>query len=173
MPVGLPLILVALVAVACSPAMEETPSGPTVPAPSNESSVGRTQQSTIAPTQQIALSPTREPALLPQVTPIGDEQLEEEIGDMGFSMQNWKTNFRLRSVWYGEFRGGGPPKDGIAAIDQPQFVSVEEADGWLEDQEPVQVVEINGDVRAYPLQIMIWHEVLNDIVGGEPVLVTY
>ena len=44
--------------------------------------------------------------------------------------------------------------------------------GW-EDQEPVQVVEINGDVRAYPLQIMIWHEVLNDIVGGEPVLVTY
>ena len=164
MPVGLPLILMALVAVACSSATEETPSGPTVPAPSNESSVGRPQASTVAATPK---------PILVQVTPISEAQLEEERGDMLFSMENWKTNFRLRSAWYGEFTGGGPPKDGIPAIDQPKFVSVEEADEWLEDRQPVQVVEINGDVRAYPLQIMIWHEVLNDTVGGEPVLVTY
>ena len=48
-----------------------------------------------------------------------------------------------------------------------------EAGKWLTDREPVQVVNIGDDVRAYPLQIMIWHEVVNDTVGGEPVVVTY
>ena len=46
-------------------------------------------------------------------------------------------------------------------------------DKWLWRKEPVQVANINGDVRAYPLQILIWHEVVNDVVGGEPVTVTY
>jgi hypothetical protein len=72
-----------------------------------------------------------------------------------------------------EFRGGGPGKDDIPPIDDPGFVTVEEADRWLEDREPVQVVSINGDARAYPLQILVWHEIVNDVVGGEPVTVTY
>jgi hypothetical protein len=64
------------------------------------------------------------------------------------------------------------PKDGIPAIDEPRFETVEEVD-WLVDKEPVIVVELNGDARAYPLQIMTWHEIVNDEVGGTPLAVTF
>lgn len=72
-----------------------------------------------------------------------------------------------------EIRSGGPPPDGIPPIDDPQFVSVTDADVYLNDPEPVLVVDIDGDVRAYPIQIMMWHEIVNDTVGGVPLSVTY
>lgn len=72
-----------------------------------------------------------------------------------------------------EIVSGGPPPDGIPPIDEPKFVTVSAADEWLDDREPVFVVDINGDVRAYPIQILIWHEIVNDTVGGVPVAVTY
>ncbi len=67
---------------------------------------------------------------------------------------------------------GGPPPDGIPPIDDPRYFSVEETT-FLCDQEPVVVLELNGDARAYPIQIMTWHEIVNDIVGDEPVTVSY
>jgi hypothetical protein len=67
--------------------------------------------------------------------------------------------------------GGGPARDGIPSIDNPKFVSANDA--GLEDFELVLGLDINGDVRAYPLNILVWHEIVNDIVGGEPVVVTY
>ena len=84
-----------------------------------------------------------------------------------------KTDFRFKTVDFLGIRGGGPPKDGIRSIDQPQFESVESASQWLADWEPVQTVSIDGDHRAYPVQIMMFHELVNDVVGGEPVVVTY
>ena len=68
---------------------------------------------------------------------------------------------------------GGPPPDGIRPIDDPCFESVDVADAWLEPQSPVMVVEIEGDRRAYPLAILTQHEIVNDVVGGVPVVVTY
>jgi hypothetical protein len=68
---------------------------------------------------------------------------------------------------------GGPPPDGIPSIDEPKFISIQEADKYLEDSELVLGANINGDVRAYPLQILVWHEIVNDKVGGVPVAVTY
>lgn len=68
---------------------------------------------------------------------------------------------------------GGPPPDGIPPIDAPRFESVEEAATWLTDESPLMVVEVNGDVRAYPLAVMTWHEIANDTIGGVPVVVTY
>ena len=68
---------------------------------------------------------------------------------------------------------GGPPPDGIPPIDEPQFTDVAGADEWISDEEPVVVIEVNGDVRAYPVQVMIWHEIVNDVVGGTPVAITY
>ena len=50
---------------------------------------------------------------------------------------------------------------------------MEDAGQWLVDNEPVQTVDINGEVKAYPLGILIWHEIVNDTVGGVPVVVTY
>ncbi|MBI2935563.1 MAG: DUF3179 domain-containing protein [Chloroflexi bacterium] len=74
---------------------------------------------------------------------------------------------------YEEIRSGGPPRDGIPPLDAPKFVGVGEAQGWLDKQEPAIVLELNGDARAYPLQVLIWHEIVNDIVGGVPVAVTF
>lgn len=66
---------------------------------------------------------------------------------------------------------GGPPRDGIPSIDRPKFVSVDEA--ALQNGDLVLGLEINDDARAYPLDILVWHEIVNDVVGDEPVAVTY
>jgi hypothetical protein len=71
-----------------------------------------------------------------------------------------------------EIRSGGPPPDGIPSIDDPKFIDVGAVD-FLEENEPVLAVDIDGDVRAYPVQILMWHEIVNDTVGGVPVAVTY
>src|ERR1051325_5212873 len=63
--------------------------------------------------------------------------------------------------------------DGIPSIDKPKFVSAHDADKFLQDSELVLDLNVNGDVRAYPLQILVWHEIVNDKVGGVPVAVTY
>ena len=90
-----------------------------------------------------------------------------------FGADDWKTNFEKRTVELSEIRSGGPPKDGIPAIDKPNFVNPQAASEWLHAQEPVIAVEYNGDARAYPLQILIWHEIVNDEVGGKPISVTF
>ncbi len=83
------------------------------------------------------------------------------------------TDFSKHSVPYSEILSGGPPKDGIPALKDPQFVSVSEADAWLKPKEPVILVQVGEDARAYPIQILIWHEIANDTVGGEPLIVTF
>ena len=72
-----------------------------------------------------------------------------------------------------EIVSGGPPPDGIPAIDRPAFVSPAAAAAWLAAREPVLALEVKGDARAYPLQILMWHEIVNDVVGGVPVTVTF
>jgi hypothetical protein len=76
-------------------------------------------------------------------------------------------------VSYGEILSGGPPKDGIPALKDPQFVSISEADAWLKPVEPVILVQVGEDAKAYPIQILIWHEIANDTVGSEPLVVTF
>jgi hypothetical protein len=71
-----------------------------------------------------------------------------------------------------EIISGGPPPDGIPPIDKPEFQPRDEVT-WLNEQEPVIVVQIGEDTRAYPLQIMTWHEIVNDEVGGKPISVTF
>ena len=87
--------------------------------------------------------------------------------------REFSTDFSIHSVSYDDILSGGPPKDGIPPIDQPQFITVEEADEWIEPVEPVIQVSINKEVKAYPLQILTWHEIVNDTVGGIPVVVTF
>ena len=68
---------------------------------------------------------------------------------------------------------GGPPPDGIPSIDNPKFVSVADASKFLRDSDLVLGVSLNGETRAYPLLILVWHEIVNDKVGGVPVAITY
>ncbi|MFW6157458.1 MAG: DUF3179 domain-containing (seleno)protein, partial [Balneolaceae bacterium] len=79
----------------------------------------------------------------------------------------WKTDLTKRNIDLEELQAGGPPKDGIPSIDDPRFIGPGAADSWLEDREPVIALEIDGKARAYPLQILIWHEIVNDELKGE------
>jgi hypothetical protein len=72
-----------------------------------------------------------------------------------------------------EVISGGPPPDGIPPIDDPVFMDVVDNLDLLPANEPVVALEINGDARAYPIRAMVWHEIVNDTVGGVPVSVTY
>jgi hypothetical protein len=72
-----------------------------------------------------------------------------------------------------EIISGGPPPDGIPPIDEPVFLNVAENLALLEDDEPVVALAIGDDARAYPVSVMIWHEIVNDTVGDVPVSVTY
>jgi Protein of unknown function (DUF3179) len=84
----------------------------------------------------------------------------------------WATDFTQRSVPLEEFTQGAS-KDGIPAISDPNLETISEADADLIDREPVIVVDIGGDARAYPLGILTRHEIVNDVVGGTPVAVTF
>lgn len=68
---------------------------------------------------------------------------------------------------------GGPPKDGIPSIDNPKFVSLTKADEWIEDNELVLALTYKETKRVYPLQIMVFHEIVNDKIDDEPILITY
>jgi hypothetical protein len=85
----------------------------------------------------------------------------------------WDSGARPRSlVPLDQIIEGGPPPDGIPPIDHPRFEAARDV-RWLASDEPVLALEATGEPRAYPLQILLWHEIVNDTVGGTPVVVTY
>jgi len=114
-----------------------------------------------AATAQTAATITTCGALLPRETP-------PDLATVEF-----KTDFSKHCVPYSEIMSGGPPKDGIPALNASTFVSVSAADSWLKPNEPVIYFQVGDDARAYPIQILIWHEIVNDTVGGVPVAVTF
>ncbi|MEN8143526.1 MAG: DUF3179 domain-containing protein [Gemmatimonadota bacterium] len=85
----------------------------------------------------------------------------------------WRTDFSRAAVPLHEIVSGGPRKDGIPAVDRPRFEDAAAADNWLGSRDPVVVIEEGGVVKGYPLSILIWHEIVNDDVGGVPVTVTF
>jgi hypothetical protein len=85
----------------------------------------------------------------------------------------WKTDFSISSVHLGTITAGGPPRDGIPSIDAPRFESIAAARSWLPDDAPVIALEVAGTARAYPLAILVWHEIVNDTLGGVPIIVTF
>jgi hypothetical protein len=87
-------------------------------------------------------------------------------------MAGWKTDFSKATVSLGEIISGGPPRDGIPPIDQPLFKPANEVKD-LPGREPVIVYPLTAEARAYPLRILMWHEIANDTVAGIPIAVTY
>lgn len=83
------------------------------------------------------------------------------------------TDYQKSSVSIDEILTGGPPRDGIPAIDLPEFVGTDSAEAWLQDQEPIIALVVNEEARAYPLQILMYHEIVNDVIAGVPVAVTF
>jgi hypothetical protein len=67
---------------------------------------------------------------------------------------------------------GGPPRDGIPALLKPKLVRADDVD-YLEEDDQVIGVVVNGKARAYPIKILNWHEAVNDTLNGQPLLVTF
>jgi hypothetical protein len=90
----------------------------------------------------------------------------------GFSDEVWRTDWSRHSVPLNEIEVN-LSKDKIPAIDHPRFVSIGAAQAWLKLNEPVIALVYDGTARAYPLQILIWHEIVNDLISDIPVAVTF
>ncbi|MBK8035360.1 MAG: DUF3179 domain-containing protein [Chloroflexi bacterium] len=85
-----------------------------------------------------------------------------------------KTDFcQSQAGVFDDIISGGVPRDGIPPIDNPTFESMADAATWLQPQSPVIAFALNGTARAYPLAILTRHEIVNDVVSGVPVAVTF
>ena len=102
----------------------------------------------------------------------GANSTSVETSDHTSELKLVETNGVKHLVPLDKIKGGGPPKDGIPSIDDPLFAPVSESQ-FMSDSDTVIGLEINGDARAYPLFILVWHEIVNDTVGDVPVSVTY
>jgi len=152
------ILALALTLAACT--------GPTT-SPSSETGKEAMLPSETATADTLPPPPTAPPPPLSAAT-----LLPEELPPAGAQSQ-FTTDFSRHSVPYQEILSGGPPKDGIPTLDEPRFVAVPEADAWLKPREPVILVQVGDDARAYPLQILMWHEIVSDTVGNVPVTVTF
>ena len=85
---------------------------------------------------------------------------------------DWRTDWAKTSIDLSELEAS-VARDAIPSIDHPRFVSVSEAEQWVGDNEPVILVELDSAARAYPLQVLIWHEIVNDRIGDTPIVVTF
>jgi hypothetical protein len=145
--------LLALLAVACGSGTD----GPAPPVGAD----GGVDDGVAAPTSSSPGAP-REPI---RATSAGCE-------DGGFHWDQVMCQ-PAHSIPLDEIISGGPPPDGIPPIDDPVFETIDQAAAWLDDTSPVMVVDVQGEVRAYPLAILTWHEIVNDTVGDVPLVVTY
>jgi uncharacterized protein DUF3179 len=155
------LIVVALglVATACGASLSDqdnVQSADTTPATGPDSTSG-----VPAPASCVA-----QPQAAERVTPGAREDVESALRNAG------SDDFPPPLVNLSDIRSGGPPPDGIPPIDEPLFVPACAVD-FLQDSEPVAALTIGNETRAYPMQILIWHEIVNDVVDGVPVSITY
>lgn len=101
------------------------------------------------------------------------EEIEGATHALRIDTEKWNTDFTKRSVSLDEFWSLVPFRDGIPPVDDPVFVDVDHAGEWLDSREPVIEVELGDGARAYPLQILVWHEIVNDEFSGTPLVVTF
>jgi hypothetical protein len=120
----------------------------------------------------LAVSPSGALTASPAPSPSADPYAADP-SRLKFDVSEWRTDFTRASILLGQLQSGGPPKDGIPPVDEPRFESIEAARGWLPGTSPVIELDIDGSARAYPLAILVWHEIVNDTLGGVPVVVTF
>jgi Protein of unknown function (DUF3179) len=112
----------------------------------------------------------------PPLNPAGDyQQSQSRVAFQADIRMPWtKTDFSRQVVPLREFERGGPAPNGIPPLNDPDTRAVGAAeDLGLSGSEPVISVVVHGGARAYPLRILVWHEVANDRLGGRPIVVTY
>ena len=85
----------------------------------------------------------------------------------------WNTNWNKHIIDYNDLLSGGPTRDGIPPIDHPKFIDARSAKTWLSDNEPIIFVDVNKTIKAYPLQVLMWHEIVNDTIDNRKITVTF
>ena len=98
---------------------------------------------------------------------------EQDCRPANLRTVNWSTDFCKSIVDFDEILVGNPTKDGIPSVTDPAMESIISASDWLSRRSPVIAVEIDGEARAYPLAILMWHEIANDEIAGLPIAVTF
>ena len=116
--------------------------------------------------------PTEEPSPEPVVVVPYEDDAERSIAEILKNYWGWETNFGERTIQLTELTTL-LARDLIIPVDTPTFLPVSNAPDYLQPREPVVSVVIDGDARAYPLAMLMWHEIVNDTVGGVPVTVTF
>jgi hypothetical protein len=101
---------------------------------------------------------------------IESDDSQKEFAFLGGGLN---TNTAKTSISLDKVLDGGPGKDGIPALSNPKFVSVREAEKTMNNDVDGLVVSAGKKVKFYPYNIMVWHEIVNDIVGGKPLVVTF
>ncbi|MFK7779583.1 MAG: DUF3179 domain-containing (seleno)protein [Candidatus Gracilibacteria bacterium] len=99
----------------------------------------------------------------------------EEKKEFGFSKEGLNTNTTKKSIDLNLILDGGPGKDGIPAINNPQFLSIDDAKGQsgLNDETLGISLKVGNEMKFYPYSILYWHEIVNDEIGGKKVSVTF
>ena len=92
---------------------------------------------------------------------------------VGLALVSLGFDLSQASIRPEEIQESGIPVDGIPALTNPEFISAPDADDFLESEDLVIGIVQGRTVRAYPLRILNWHEVVNDSIEGEPVVITY
>ena len=183
-----------LVAMACTSAVSPPAAAPgaapttipSVPTASPTKVPGEVPQATKVPLDVTQASPSAASPALTETT-VSEAEVEPTVAvaktesklldpderPSQYIQVQWETDFSRHTVRYDEILSGGPRRDGIPPIDFPEFATVAQAPEYMNLLEPVIALEINGDARAYPLAVLIWHEIVNDEVGGIPVSITY
>ncbi|MCI0533252.1 DUF3179 domain-containing protein, partial [bacterium] len=108
----------------------------------------------------------------------GSNSAQENIAadpnaEYAFEREGLRTNTAKTSIPLDKVLGGGPGKDGIPALTNPKFTSVLEAGKVFRDDSLGILVTAGGETRYYPYNILVWHEIANDVVGGKPLVVTF
>jgi hypothetical protein len=114
-----------------------------------------------------------------QVLPVLLSPRSRAIGD-GKKVASYRFDLATCLVAPGRIAASGLPKDGLPALTRPRVASASEAESapagrgrYLVGGDRVVGVAVGGEARAYPLRVLAWHEVVNDVIGGIPVAVTY
>lgn len=188
--IALGLLTILLLAACTAAGTGETPTDETQP-PVDETDAPADETETPEETEEA--DETDEPAVAEDVnldhiecgpaptvdelgyTPVNNSTvntLDSPPDKFGVQSRLWNTDFTRYTINFDDMLVGNPARDAIPAINEPQFITQQSAD-WLADNEPVVALEINGHARAYPLQILMWHEIANDTVCDVPVAVTF
>lgn len=156
------LVATALVATACTAGVSETRVGSSTPSSDDPAQGSRADEETAGGQG----TDRRGSFDVPDIESTPREDVPSALEDA------LDPSFPEPLIDPADIRSGGPPPDGIPPIDDPRFENAGAVD-WLGETEPVLAFELGGEARAYPLQVMTWHELVNDVVGDVPVTISY